>query len=101
MRATTGFGAWNRAVTDRVFNRTYTVGHIRAVEYWIDRQIADGDRLLEFGCGCRFFLSRILQQRFTEVHATDVEEATPPEGVTFRRCTTDRVPFPDDFFDVI
>lgn len=98
----------NKWLCRRYFQpRLYPVGHLTALDQWFARTVAHHrarGRLLEFGCGQSFHLSRLLRQHFTHVSGTDIEDvqtpAIPPDTV-FRRCTTQSLPFDADEFDVL
>ena len=86
--------------------RLYPVSHMTALNCWYERRVNSPGTgaLLEFGCGKDLPLTRLLGARFAERYATDIEdvpvEVLPP-GVTFRRCSAQRIPFDDATFDVV
>lgn len=87
--------------------RLYPVSHMTALECWYDRRVVrvpEGAALLEFGCGRTLRLTRLLGNRFAQRFATDIEGVPPqhvPADVVFKRCTTERMPFDDEQFDVV
>jgi SAM-dependent methyltransferase len=87
--------------------RLYAVSHMTALETWFDRRVTrvpDDASLLEFGSGRTFRLTQLLGSRFASCCATDIEDVQPaetPAGVTFRRCTPERIPFEDRQFDIV
>jgi SAM-dependent methyltransferase len=90
----------------RLQPRLYPVGHMTALEYWFRRRVKGHHdaALLEFGCGRRFQLTRLLGDRFSYRFATDlhsVPQEDLPDGVVFRQCSTERVPFEAAQFDAI
>jgi 2-polyprenyl-3-methyl-5-hydroxy-6-metoxy-1,4-benzoquinol methylase len=87
--------------------RLYPVTHMTALDVWYSRRVsrvAPGASLLEFGCGRSMRLTQMLGDRFSVKCATDIEDvpdAEVPDGVTFRQCTADRIPFDNEQFDVV
>jgi len=72
-----------------------------------DKLIPDGLRsgkILDIGCGVSpFFLTNT---RFSEKYGIDttIEAPDPKEGIVLKKCdlaSGERLPFPDDFFDVV
>jgi len=91
----------------RLQPRLYPVTQMAALDHWFRRRMLTrpaGGALLEFGCGRTFRLSQLLRDRFSSLSATDIEDVDLPDvpnGIEFRRCTTDRIPFADAQFDVV
>jgi SAM-dependent methyltransferase len=86
--------------------RLYTVSHVSAVYWWFTKRFLGRrfDDVLEFGCGRKFLLFRLLQGHATRFWATDIEDVPQeswPTGVTFRRCTPESLPFANNQFDAV
>jgi SAM-dependent methyltransferase len=79
---------------------------MRKLEIWIDENLqrTSADSVLEFGSGNTFVFAKAFGKYFSRICATDIETiefgAIPP-GVQFRRCSTDRIPFAAEEFDVV
>jgi SAM-dependent methyltransferase len=87
--------------------RIYTISHLSALEWWFRRRaesLPTRQRMLEFGSGRDFPISRMLRDCFVEREGTDLDEVPQeywPEGVTYRRCSDSRLPFEDGRFDAV
>jgi SAM-dependent methyltransferase len=87
--------------------RLYPVSHMTALDCWFRRRttsVPAGSTILEFGSGRTFRLIRLLGHRFAARYATDLDELSPdevPDGVVFKRCTAEVIPFADQQFDVV
>ena len=87
--------------------RLYTVSHMSAVEWWVGvrvQSLARRERLLEFGCGTTFPISRLVGSQFAHCEATDVVDVPRdqwPDGVSFTQCTLTGLPFEANRFDAI
>ncbi|MGQ0734882.1 MAG: class I SAM-dependent methyltransferase [Acidobacteriota bacterium] len=116
MRRRTAGGAavWSRFVDAnkrfckrRLQPRLYLVSHMTALDRWFERRsraVAPTAALLEFGCGRTLRVTRLIGHRFSTKAVTDLQEVLPsalPEGVLYRQCTADTVPFDDEQFDVV
>jgi ubiquinone/menaquinone biosynthesis C-methylase UbiE len=70
------------------------------------RQRAPGDMLLDLGCGTGFIL-RLARDLFRELHGVDVTPAmlarvdTSSGNIHLHNCQAEKVPFPDNTFDVV
>ena len=76
--------------------RLYTVTHMSAAEWWFLTHTSSLDvreRLLEFGCGREFPVSKLCGRYFDRCDATDIENVAEwcPSGVDF---TQSRLPCP-------
>jgi SAM-dependent methyltransferase len=86
--------------------RLYPVSHMAALEQWYSARSPEvpGGAMLEFGCGHTFRLSRLLAGRYGRTFGSDldpVDAADVPDGVVFRQCAIDSIPFDDEQFDVV
>jgi ubiquinone/menaquinone biosynthesis C-methylase UbiE len=67
--------------------------------------VADGDRVLEVGCGKGRFLNAVAaSRRRVECHGVDPSAAllaSAPPGIETRQGTLERIPHPDASFDVV
>jgi SAM-dependent methyltransferase len=110
----TSRGVWlrfvdaNKRICKRFFQpRLYPVSHMAALEWWFTtrmRTLEHCGRLLEFGSGTTFPVSRLVGQQFEACEATDIEDVPEycwPNGVLFQRCEATRLPFESNHFDVV
>ena len=66
--------------------------------------VADGQRVLEVGCGKGRFLAAVAAARRVECHGVDPSPAllaSVPAAISTRQGTLERIPHPDASFDVV